>query len=350
MADVTTFDKNLRVEGVARDGLRFYSAEQAPFSVHGVFRDGDRFRRMPKAVSETVSEAVDFLNGNTAGGRVRFVTDSDVVAIDASLTAVGKMPHFALTGSVGFDVYADEGEGLRYAGSLIPPFDVGFRFEARTRFPSRKRREILIHFPLYSGVTDLQIGLKEGATLEAAAPYADPRPVVFYGSSITQGGCASRPGNSYQAIASREMGFEFVNLGFSGSALAEQPMIEYIASLEMRAFVLDYDHNAPTVEHLKATHEPFYKAVRAAHPTMPVVMMTRPTFRLNDEELERLAVVQATYEAAVAAGDRNVYMIDGRELVGEALAEVSTVDGAHPNDAGFFAMAKRLEQTLRDCL
>ncbi len=350
MADVTTYDKHLRVEGVVRDGLQFYSAEEAPFSVHGVVRDGDRFRRLPKAVSETVSEAVDFLGGNTAGGRVRFVTDSDALAIDVGLTAVGKMPHFALTGSVGFDVYADEGEGLRYAGSLIPPFDVTDHFEARTWFPSRRRREILIHFPLYSGVTALHIGLREGAMLEVAAPYADARPVVFYGSSITQGGCASRPGNSYQAILSREMGFEFVNLGFSGSALAERPMIEYIASLPMRAFVLDYDHNAPTVDHLRATHAPFYKAVRAAHPTMPIVFMTRPSFRLNEEELERLAVVRATFEAAVAAGDQNVYMIDGRELVGEELAEVSTVDGAHPNDAGFYAMAKRLKITLQECL
>lgn len=93
-----------------------------------------------------------------------------------------------------------------------------------------------------------------------------------------------------------------------------------------------------------------YKAVRAVHPDVPVIMMTRPLYRLNEEELERLAVVRATYDNAVAAGDANVYFIDGRELVGEELAELSTVDGAHPNDLGFYAMAKRLKKTLEPLL
>ena len=344
MADVSQFDRRLAVETVSRDGLTYYDVREAPFSVHGVFYEDDRFRRIPRAVAEEVSEAVAFLNDNTAGGRVRFRTDSAVVAVYAELCAVGKMPHFALTGSVGFDVYADG----RYAGTMIPPFDVEDRFEAKVWLDG-KSHEVQINFPLYSGVRRLLIGVEEGATVESAAPYTAP-PVVFYGSSITQGGCASRAGNSYQAILSRELGFDYINLGFSGSAMAEAPMVAHIASLPMRAFVLDYDHNAPDVAHLQTTHEPFYKAVRAAHPAIPIVMMTRPVFRLNEEELARLAIVRATYDNAVAAGDTNVFFIDGRELVGEEFAELSTVDGCHPNDLGFYAMAKRLRKTLEDIL
>ncbi len=350
MADVTTFDSRLRVENVVRDGLRWRAVREAPFAVYGLMWEDDRFRRIPKAVSSAVSEGVDYLNDNTAGGRVRFATDSDTIAVDVTLVAVGKMPHFALTGSVGFDVYTDEGEGYRYAGTLIPPFDVTDHFEAKVHLGARRRREVMLHFPLYSGVQNLLIGLNEDATLEEGASYADPRPIAFYGSSITQGGCASRPGNSYQAIASREMGFDFVNLGFSGCGCGEALMAQHIASLPLRAFVLDYDHNAPTPAHLRATHFAFYETVRRAHPTIPIVMMTRPTFRLNGEELERLAIVNETCENARAAGDTAVYVIDGRELVGEELAEVSTVDGVHPNDAGFYAMAKRLMKTLSDCL
>lgn len=349
--DVTKFDKALRVaESIQTDDLTLYNCEEAPFSIHGVIKDDGCFRRMPRAVSETVSEAVNWLNVNTAGGRVRFVTDSSVVAVSAELTHVGKMPHFALTGSVGFDVYADEGEGAYYVGSAIPPFDVEDAFASRLWFKDARRREITVNFPLYSGVKSLYIGLKKEAYVEAPSAFDDARPVVFYGSSITQGGCASRPGNSYQALLARWLGFDYVNLGFSGSALAEDTMIDYIASLPMRVFVMDYDHNAPTYEHLKNTHEKLFKAVRAAHPTLPVVMMTRPVYRYNEEELARLALVTKTYENAKAAGDDHVYLIDGRELVTEEFADIATVDGCHPNDAGFYAMAKRVAQTLKTIL
>ncbi len=344
MADVSTFDSRLRVEAISRDGMTFRDVKDAPFSVHGVFYEDDRFRRIPLAVAEQVSDGVRFLNDNTAGGRVRFRTDSAVVAVYADLCAVGKMPHFPLTGSMGFDVYADG----HYAGTMIPPFEATDHFEAQVCLDG-KPHEIQLNLPLYSGVKELYIGVKDGASLEEAVSL-EGLPVVFYGSSITQGGCASRPGNSYQAILSRELGFDYINLGFSGSAKAEPPMIDHVASLPMRAFVLDYDYNAPDVAHLQATHEPFYKAVRAAHPDIPVIMMTRPVYRLNAEELERLAVVRATYEKAVAAGDENVYFIDGRELVGEEFAELPTVDGCHPNDLGFYAMARRLRVTLEAVL
>lgn len=349
MPDVSTFDSRLRVEALSRDGLRFYDVKETPFAVYGVLFEDDRFRRMPRAVASQVSEAVAFLNDNTAGGRVRFMTDSPVVAIHAELCAVGKMPHFALTGSVGFDVYADNGEGSRYAGTLIPPFDVDESFEAQVALGDRCMREIQINFPLYSGVKALYIGVKEEAQLAAASAY-DGLPVVFYGSSITQGGCASRPGNSYQAILSRELGFDYINLGFSGSAKAESAMADYIASLPMSVFVMDYDHNAPDVPHLQSTHEPLYKAVRAAHPDVPVIIMSRPVYYLNREELQRNAIIRETYERAVAAGDTNVYFIDGRELIGKELVDVATVDGTHPNDCGFYSMAKRLRETLEPLL
>lgn len=250
MADVSTFDSRLRVETISRDGMTFRDVKDAPFAVYGMLYEDDRFRRIPRAVAEQVSEAVAFLNDNTAGGRVRFRTDSTVIAVYAELCAVGKMPHFALTGSVGFDVYADG----RYAGTMIPPFEVTDRFEAQV-YLDGKPHDIQINFPLYSGIKELYIGVKDGASLDAAPSY-DGLPVVFYGSSITQGGCASRAGNSYQAILSRELDFDYINLGFSGSAKAEKPMVDYIAHLPMRAFVLDYDHNAPDVAHLQATHEP----------------------------------------------------------------------------------------------
>ena len=349
--DIAKIDPNFNVsESFGREDVVLRNCREEPFTIHGIFWSEGKFRRMPREVAEATSPGVLSLHHSTAGGRVRFVTDSARVAIIAELWALGKMPHFALTGSVGFDVYADDGSGDRYAGSLIPPFDIENRLEAMTWLGKPAERVVTVNFPLYSGVKRVLIGVEDTATIKAAPRFSDERPVVFYGSSITQGGCASRPGNSYQAILARRLGFDYQNLGFSGSAKAEDTMIDYLASLPMRAFVMDYDHNAPDVAHLEKTHEPLYKAVRKAHPDIPIVMMTRPGYRYNDEELERLAIMMRTYERAVAAGDTAVYVIDGRELFGEEFAEVATVDGCHPNDAGFFAMARRMEPLMKEIL
>ena len=125
-----------------------------------------------------------------------------------------------------------------------------------------KEHTFTINFPLYQGVNSLYIGLKEGSVIKEAPEYETTAPFVYYGSSITQGGCASRPGSAYQNILSRHLQWDHINLGFSGSCKGEDEMAYYIASLDMSVFVYDYDHNAPTVEHLKNTHEIFFKKIK----------------------------------------------------------------------------------------
>ena len=185
--------------------------------------------------------------------------------------------------------------------------------------------------------------------MEAPSPYAIETPVVFYGSSITQGGCASRPGTSYDAIACRRLNVNYHNLGFSGNARGEDAMANYIKGLSMSAFVYDYDHNAPTVEHLRATHERMFRTVREANPTLPILILQRPVFCQSAEEAERLAILTATYEHARAEGDENVYLITGRELMAQAEND-GTVDGCHPNDLGFASMARAVGDRLAKIL
>ena len=172
-------------------------------------------------------------------------------------------------------------------------------------------------------------------------PYKYPEQVVFYGSSITQGLAASHAGRTYVDQVCRALDTEYLNLGFSGSARGEDSIREYIASLPMSAFVLDYDHNAPSLDHLRATHEPLYRAVRKAHPDIPILIMNRPDFYdWLDDDHERRAIVRATYEKALAEGDERVWFIDGESFFGEGIARFDyTVDGCHPNDAGFDRMA-----------
>ncbi len=337
MADITKIDKNFAVGGnIEREGCVFYSAEEKPFRLSGVFRENGRLRRMPKEVADSVSTGVAYLHTNNAGGRVCFKTDSPYVAICAHVDNIGRMCHFPLTGAAGFDMYVD---GV-FTKGFAPTYDVVDRLEGIFDFNhDRKMREICINFPLYSGVREVFIGLDEKACVEAPTPYVNDKPIVYYGSSITQGGCASRPGMSYQAIVSRHFNCDYINLGFSGNARAEEPMYNYINGLDMSIFVYDYDHNANTPMDLEATHEKMFLAIREKHPELPIVIMQRPKFYLNRDEQMRNRILRQTYQNALDRGDKNVYFISNRELCALCQNE-GTVDGCHPTDFGFMSMAK----------
>ena len=154
---------------------------------------------------------------------------------------------------------------------------------------------------------------------------------------------------SYQVIVSRKFDCNHINLGFSGNARAEDVMIDYVKSLDMSVFVYDYDHNAPNVEHLRNTHEKMFKAVRAAHPDLPIIIMPRPKGMLTEEEQERRNVIETTYKNAIESGDKNVYYISGEELT-ELCGNEGKVDGTHPTDLGFSSMANAVCRVIKDLI
>ncbi len=342
MFDISKVDNNFEIETqIDKKDIKFFKIDEAPFKIYGVFKEKGKYRRMPDNIARKVSEGVYLLHTNTAGGRVRFTTDSPYIAIHAKMDGLGKMPHFALTGSIGFDLYVDN----YYAKTFVPPFDIEDGYESIFEFEKKEEKEITINFPLYSNVNELYIGLQKNALLKEAKPYKNAKPIVYYGSSITQGGCASRPGMAYQSIVSRNFDYDYINLGFSGNAKAEDEMIEYIKNLDMSLFVYDYDHNAPTVEHLAKTHEKMFKVIREKNPLLPVIIMSRPKHFLTEEEKTRRSIIETTYLNAVAAGDKNVYFIDGEALT-DLCKDSGTVDNCHPTDFGFASMAKALTEVI----
>ncbi len=350
MSKISEIDKNFAVQSTNdREDTVYINATDPRFEINGVFYEDGKFRRMPEAVAKEVSWGVLGLSSHTAGGRLRFKTNSTYVILKATLGEVGKMPHFALTGSVGFDLYVKTDNSQKYTATFVPAFDITNTIDGIVCFPDTSEREITINFPLYSEVKELYIGLQETAKISEPTPYKNEKPVVFYGSSITQGGCASRAGTSYQGFISRRLNLDFINLGFSGSAKAEDVMAEYIKGLDMSVFIYDYDHNAPDAEHLKATHEKMFKTIRQANPTLPIVIMSRPKFTLTADEEKRLEIIKETYLGAVNSGDNNVYLLTGKELM--ALAEnEGTVDNCHPTDFGFASIAKALGDLLEKIL
>ena len=189
------------------------------------------------------------------------------------------------------------------------------------------------------------IGLEEDAIVEPPKEYTHKKPIVFYGSSITQGGCASHAGNCYTNMLSRRFDADILNLGFSGSALGETTMANYIANLNMGIFVYDYDHNAPDTAHLEKTHEKMFKTVREKQPHVPIIMVSAADC-LNGTIPERAEIIRTTYENAVKAGDTNVYFVDGSTIYASVGRDLCTVDGVHPNDTGFYMMAQAIGNVI----
>lgn len=342
-------DKQLSIKtNIRKEGLQFFDVQQEPFRIYGGAWENGMFRRMPEEVAKSVNEGVYSRHSHGSGGRVRFITDSPYVAIQTEYIP-GKMSEFALTGSAGFDMYAGRGEESQYMGTFIPPLDVENGYESVIDFDECKERDITINLPLYSSVKKLYIGLKEGCTLKAASEYHVKKPVVYYGSSITHGAFASKPGSSYESILSRRFDCDYINLGFGASARGEKEIVDYIKGLDMSVFVLDYDHNAPDTEHLEKTHNKMFKAIRSAHPNLPIVIMPRPKFYLTADEKARYEIVYNTYLKAKEAGDENVYFISGKKLM-ELVGDNGTVDNCHPTDSGFFSMAYAITKVFEKIL
>lgn len=345
---IEEIDRNLQVEtDVKRDDIVWLDVREAPFSIHGLYHptEAGDFCRMNPAVAEQTNDGVRGLNFHTAGGRIRFATNSPYIAIQTKQPEMPTMAHMTKLGQSGFDLYAGENGAYRYVASFVPPNGVLPGYSA-VRDVGAVMRNYTIHMPLYDGVQELYIGLAGGAEIREATPYLHTTPVLYYGSSITQGGCASRPGNAYQAMIARKYDADFINLGFSGSARGETVMAEYLAGIRCSVFVCDYDHNAPTTEHLRATHEPLYRIFRNAQPNTPIVLVSRPDFHDNADDRERREIIRATYEKAKAEGDRNVYFVDGETLFEGEWRDSCTVDGTHPNDLGFSRMASVIGETV----
>ena len=350
----TPLDKNMLPTAVDRKGLVYYDAESEPFRIYGIWRQNGAFARIPSKVCAVFDKTLapedrekEEHRSSTAGGRIRFITDSPYVAVNVLLEDVYMYFTMSITGTCGLDLYAD-GE---FVGSYRPPLSQkdGY-FEALVDIGGeRRKRVITLNLPLYCNVEKIYIGLDENATIERAPDYKYEKPVVFYGSSITHGACASRPGMNYPAQIGRLLDCNHHNLGFGGCAKAEPEVAEYIAGLDMSVFVYDYDHNAPDAQYLKETHERMFKTVRDKNPELPIVMISAPYPNPSSNWIERREIIRETYEKALAAGDKNVYFISGTTLFPELGADF-TPDGTHPSDLGYYYMARRIAPVISKIL
>lgn len=342
MSRIAELDKNF-ARPEEKGGLIWADAHALPCEITGLHPG--TFCRVDSALLPQLPAPVQELAHHTAGGMVRFHAQAGRYGYRYTLRSGEDMSHMPRTGSAGLDVYLGSGQGMRFLRSTRPECRAT---AASGEFTLAQEEEVTLYLPLYNGVRRLELGFEPGRMMTAPAQRRFSKPIVFYGSSITQGGCASRPGNTNAAMLCRCFDCPQHNLGFSGNGKGEIGIARYIASLPMTALVMDYDHNAPSAEHLERTHLPFVQAILASQPDLPVLIATRPDFSNGDpaDNAARREAVRRSYETLKAQGASCAF-IDGETLFDGPFSDNCTVDGCHPNDLGFYRMAMKMLPPLR---
>lgn len=357
-------DSNMKtMEGAELEELVWYPIEN-PIRLTGFeyFKEDKRYRRLPlntKELFERVNPNLNELCENTAGGEIAFRTDSGRIAVHVELTYVHDMVNMTAAGQCGFDCYvARNGERYKFYG--ITKFDIrkkSYACEVVNNLNDGTVKDILLNFPHYCGVKRVMIGLEEGAQLLEPRPFARNGKLVFYGTSITQGGCATRPGMAYTNIISRRLNMEHLNYGFSANGLGEYEMAELLSEVENPAlYMLDYEANAGTNGRLEKSLEKFVEIIREKKPATPLLVVSRLPYLADyyDEEAgrrrEELRKFQKDFvDMRRKAGDSNIYFVSGKELWDEDFDEY-TVDFIHPTDLGFYKMAEKLTEIIQEIL
>ncbi|MFC5402837.1 SGNH/GDSL hydrolase family protein [Cohnella soli] len=357
--DVIRLDSNMSIKKIDHDSLQWLSPSAAPFHIAGFawFDKERKYRRLPSSPALPLPTAVDELANCTAGGQIRFRTNSSRLSLKVKLRGPSDMYHMPATGQSGIDCYLGDPGNQHYLSTTR--FDPACtEYEAEMYNWGEKREfAVTLNFPLYQGVEEVWIGVDPDATIGAAPSYASDKPIVIYGTSITQGGCATRPGMAYPNILSRSIPMEFINLGFSGNGKGEPEVARTIAEIANPAMlILDYEANSGTIEEISTTLPQFIHLYRERHPDVPIVVISKIQYsgdryyeKMQSLHEGRKKVQEETVERLRREGDANIHFVDGSNLLGED-AEECTVDGVHPTDLGFIRMAKSLEPIIRELL
>ncbi len=331
--------------------MRGFTYKDYPIKVFGIphFEKHKTLERLPSELIEKLP-SLSFLGRRPMGARLGFRTDSKSFTL--------KIEFETLSVDVGMSIYAcqsayvfvGERSTSRYLG-LTGAYNYETKTFEKTFNKGADMEDVTVFLPRNEIIKNVWIYIEDNAKIQPPTPYKFSKPMLFYGSSITEGGIACNVCNGYNALISRHLDADYYNLGFSGNAKGELEMADYINTIDMSLFVYDYDHNAPTAEHLEKTHEPFFKRIREKNPTLPVLMMSRPFAVYGEDEKKRRDIVRKTYENAVLAGDKNVYFIDGELFFkNDPDRELCFIDTVHPNDLGFFKMASVIEPVIKEIL
>lgn len=314
----------------------------------------NRYCRLPDSLSTQVRADLTGLGRNSAGLYLRFRSNSSAIWVRWETISCNSMPHMADTGTSGLDLYTLTEEGWRYCGTAKPYRNSTTNEKALVENMQVKDREYMLYLPLYNGIKTISIGTEEDASLEppiVQSPKTEGK-IVFYGTSILQGGCCSRPGMVFTNIIARNLDRETVNLGFSGNGRLDYEVARVMAAIgNPGIFILDYVPNC-TAGQIREKGENFFRIIREAHPEVPVIFIDNPVYghyfideaARNDVD-SRNEAQKELFLKLKRSGEKRIYHIDNRNAVGtdgEAF-----VDGVHFTDLGMMRYAEFLTPIIR---
>ncbi len=332
------------LSGKAPASAKFIWHDASEFTIEGKGWDDTAsfYDRFPAKAKGKINGTLWSLSHDTAGMCVRFVTKDSFKVRWTLRSSRRSLVHMPATGVSGIDLYTRQDNGSwRYVRTGIPKAATN-----EASFPrSSKPREHMLYLPLYNGLKKLEIGLAPGGKIEKAPvrPKGRTKPIVFYGTSITQGGCVSRPGMAYTAIVGRNLDVPVINLGFSGRGKSEPEVAALLAELDPSVFVLDPLANM-SVKLISERMVPFVKILRKARPKTPIVL-AEESHIFPDRPAGKNRTLRAAYDQLKADGVKNIYLLSAKGMLGDD--GEGTVDTRHTTDLGQFRQGQAFTAALK---
>lgn len=340
----------------AKNEILWYDIQHLPIEGQGWSETKAAYDRLPAKAESKVRNAVWNLSRHSAGIAVRFVTDATRISARWTLTSPNlAMPHMAATGVSGLDLYVRDDQGQWRWLACGRPTSKTNTVELTSGIPDGTRT-YLLYLPLYNGVSSVEIGLPKGSVLAppSARPANHQMPIVFYGTSITHGACASRPGMPHPAILGRRFERPVVNLGFSGNGRMETEVAELMAEIDAAVYIIDCLPNIGANDVLART-KLCVAILRKAHPDTPILLVEDRSYAdafLISSKRERnrtsREALRKVFDELKSAGDDHLYYLEGEHLLGDD--NEGTVDSSHPTDLGFMRQADAFAEVLKPIL
>ena len=312
------------------------------------------YDRLPLSAKGRVTDGVWWNARSASGIQFRFATDSKTLRIRWCDVTPGKtMPIQALSGTSGIDVYhrPQDGGKWEYGWTGFPKNDPKtHEYGGELVIEGLSNGEYVVNAPLYNGLKSLAVGIDAGAAFGKVRPRANgaEKPIVFYGTSSTQGAAASRPGLAFTALIGRNLDIPVVNLGFSGSGKMEMEMVDYVAAIDACCYVIDTPGNmSPKL--VRERYEKFVRELHRRRPSVPLVLAENRHYRASPNPIPGFAEVMRPLAARLRAEGWKLAYIRTEDMFPTDIGDTS-VEGGHPNDFGMKQLAASYGKAIREAL
>ena len=302
------------------------------------------FQRFPNKYKESIRKEVWDLSENNAGISIQLSTNSRNLKLKWNVKLDFRMNHMTDAGIKGLDIYKHVNNQWQYLSTGLPNSSEN---EHLIKFNDVNKKTLCLYLPLYDFVVDLYIGIDDESNLNFIKN--DNKPIVCYGTSITQGGCASRPGMAHTNIISRRTIHPCINLGFSGNGRLELEVGDILSKIDAKCFIIDCLPNV-NISQVKSQLIPLVKSIRKSNNTnpCPIIFIEQPIMHdiYIDEDIEQKNYfLSKKVKECEELGFKDIHLIDQEGSLG--LDREATVDGVHYNDIGFQRFANHILKNIK---